>query len=98
MGRQNMPHMLMDAEELGNVEFDGVDLIENVAFESRLEGDEGGQNVYVSGDKRLEPGCVRERRQGEASKNSRALGVFSEQYPACDLLKSSSHLRSNSQP
>lgn len=51
MGRQNMPHMLMDAEELGNVEFDGVDLIEIVAFESRLEGDEGGQNVCVSGDK-----------------------------------------------
>lgn len=47
MGQHSMPHMLMDAEEFGNVEFEGVDLTENVAFESRLEGDEGGQNVCV---------------------------------------------------
>lgn len=76
----------------GRVQFSEVDLIENMTFER-------GWPEYLSGnsrDKRLEPGCVRERRQGEASRNTRALGpagsgyrpgVFSEQYPACDPLE-----------
>lgn len=58
-----MPLMLIDSEEVGNmgsegrVQFDGVDLIENVTFERKCPE---YLCLGTRGIKGLEPGCVRE--------------------------------------
>lgn len=81
---------------------DEVKLIENVTFESRHEGDEGWPECLCPGTLEikglvwLQPGCLRQRRWGETSKNTRAvppvgpgtdleLSLSSTVVPACEV-------------